>query len=166
MYFPSNATPNGPQAQACQVTYGINQPNGNVTAPFSSLYLQGATGATGMLWYKAGGSGVTGWSAVANIPRAVSAGYTAAAGDDVWVNSATGPVVIGVPLAVLNPSAVIKLKKTSTDYNSVTLLATGADLIDGASTQVFTGPLHGGRLGQQQRRMVDRMTRDQSALTV
>jgi len=64
--------------------------------------------------------------------------YTALAGDVVLANTTGGGFTITLPLSSSNRNQAIRVKKTSSDGNTVTVGVTGGDLIDGASTKTFT----------------------------
>src|SRR6266403_1038412 len=64
--------------------------------------------------------------------------YTAIAGDVVLANTIGGGFTITLPLSSSNKDQAIRVKKTSSDGNTVTVGVTGGDLIDGASTKTFT----------------------------
>src|ERR1700676_1519493 len=64
-------------------------------------------------------------------------GYTAVAGDWVLVDSSAGPVTVLLPLSGANKNLSIRVKKISTDLNTVTVAGSGADLIDGQVSQFF-----------------------------
>src|SRR6266436_1337070 len=64
--------------------------------------------------------------------------YTAIAGDVVLANTTGGGFTITLPLSSSNKNQAIRVKKTSSDGNTVTVGISGGDLIDGASTKTFT----------------------------
>jgi hypothetical protein len=63
--------------------------------------------------------------------------YTAVAGDMVLANSAGGGFTVTLPLSSSNKNLSIRVKKTSSDSNTITVARSGADLIDGQTTQIF-----------------------------
>jgi len=64
--------------------------------------------------------------------------YAAIAGDVVLANTTGGGFTITLPLSSSNKNQAIRVKKTSSDGNTVTVGISGGDLIDGASTKTFT----------------------------
>jgi len=64
--------------------------------------------------------------------------YSAIAGDVVLANTTGGGFTITLPLSSSNKNQAIRVKKTSSDGNTVTVGISGGDLIDGASTKTFT----------------------------
>jgi hypothetical protein len=67
-----------------------------------------------------------------------TAPYTAAAGDMVLVDTTGGGVTITLPTAASNSKKSIRVKKISSDVNTVTVARSSADSIDGSTSQTFT----------------------------
>lgn len=65
--------------------------------------------------------------------------YTAVAGDMVLVDTSGGGVTITLPAAGSNLKKSIRVKKISSDLNVVTVTRSGADLVDGLTSQTFAG---------------------------
>jgi hypothetical protein len=63
--------------------------------------------------------------------------YTAVAKDMVLANTSGGGFTVTLPLSSANKNLSIRVKKTSSDSNTVTVGVSGSDLIDGQSTQTF-----------------------------
>ncbi len=76
----------------------------------------------------------------AYVPRAKTANYTAVANDVVFCDTSGGGFTITIPASASNSGAAILVKKVSSDANNLTLARTGADLIDGATSQVTPLP--------------------------
>jgi len=64
--------------------------------------------------------------------------YTARAGDMVLADTTGGGFTVTLPLSSANANLPVRVKKTSSDGNTVTVGRTSADLIDGQTTQTFT----------------------------
>ena len=60
--------------------------------------------------------------------------YSAVAGDIIFCNTSAGGFSVTLPLSSLNPSAEIIVKKRSADGNAVTILTSGADMVDLSTT--------------------------------
>lgn len=72
---------------------------------------------------------------------AVTAAYTITPTDHhVGCDTTGGPFTVTLPLASDNPGQVIRLFKTTNDYNAVTVAATGTDTITGQTTMVLQMP--------------------------
>lgn len=95
----------------------------------------------GTNWLTERGVGGGGGSTVGGTWNVISktAIYTAIAGDMVIVDTTSGGFAITIPLAASNANKSIRVKKTSSDLNTVTVTPSGADLIDGMATQPFNG---------------------------
>lgn len=63
--------------------------------------------------------------------------YVAVAGDMVLADTSGGGFTITLPLSASNKNLSIRVKKISSDSNTVTIGRTTADLIDGQPTQIF-----------------------------
>jgi hypothetical protein len=64
--------------------------------------------------------------------------YSAVAGDMVLADSTSGGFTVTLPLSSANTNLSIRIKKTSSDANVITVGVSGSDKIDGQSTQTFT----------------------------
>jgi len=65
--------------------------------------------------------------------------YTAVAGDMVLANTSGGGFTVTLPAAGSNANLSIRIKKTSSDGNSLVIGRTGSDVIDGQTSQTITG---------------------------
>lgn len=74
-------------------------------------------------------------------PRIKSNDYTAIANDAVFMDTSSGGHTVTLPAASANSGVAILVKKTTLDANNLTIARTGADLIDGATSQVTSLPL-------------------------
>src|ERR1051326_5699935 len=100
---------------------GLPNPPGQPDAAASKAYVDGGTHY----------SVVT--KTHANTPYAVAAGDYA-----IIVDTSGGAVEIDLPAAASHTGRVLNIKKKTSDANSVTIKANGAELIDGANTVVFS----------------------------
>ncbi len=74
-----------------------------------------------------------------NVTAAKVGPYTAVVGDMVLVDTSGGGVTITLPTALLSLKNSIRVKKISSDANVVTVTRSGADLVDGLTSQTFGG---------------------------
>ncbi len=92
-------------------------------------------GGGGAITIAASGGGGTSYT-----PRSKTANYTAIAGDVISCDTTAGGFTITLPASATNAGAAVLIKKISTDANTLTVGRTGADLLDGATSQVLTLP--------------------------
>lgn len=81
--------------------------------------------------------------AVANISvvskAAADSPYSAAASDDlILCNATAGAITVNLPAAAANTGRVIKIKKTDSSFNAVTVDGDGAETIDAAATRLLS----------------------------
>lgn len=121
------------------VTYGGTGANLSATGGTSEVLLQtsvgGAVTVRQLTYADIGGSAtsVPIWNTTAKTTT-----YSAVAGDMVLANSTGGGFTVTLPLASANTNLSIRVKKTSSDANNVTIGISGSDTIDGQSTQVIS----------------------------
>lgn len=133
-------------ATAIRKFSGTGSPEGVVSAPPGSTYIQtdGASGSE--IWDKATGTGNTGWRVRGSgtggstngefpDPVTITSNTTADIANYLYlVNAASGAVTLTLPTAVGNAGKEFVVKKIDSSTNIVTIDASGSQTIDGALT--------------------------------
>jgi Putative phage tail protein len=127
-----------PQIEA--VTLAAHGPFGIQNIPAGYGWVVPPTGGTGTPQWLPVISGGGGAGGVVNLyVIAISGDYSAAAWDDLICNTAAGSFNVTYPAASASQNVGIGVVKKTADSNTVTILPTGSDTIEGASSLVLSG---------------------------